>query len=98
VQGADDVRLDGLDGIILVMDRRRRTGKVVDLVHLQEDRLNDVVPYQFEIGILQQCMDVPPSSGKKIVQTEDLMPLAEQTLAEMGPEETGASSNKYSHH
>ena len=38
-----DVGLDGLDGIVLVVDGRGRAGQVVDLVDLDEERVDDVV-------------------------------------------------------
>ena len=44
VDGAVDARLRRLHRIVLVVDRRGRTGEVVDAVNLDIEREADVVP------------------------------------------------------
>ena len=39
IDRAHHVRLNGFDRIVLVMDRRRRTGEIVDLIDLEQYRL-----------------------------------------------------------
>jgi hypothetical protein len=41
--------------------------------------------------------DVPLASGKKIIETDDVMPLPEQSFTEMRADKTGASCNQYTH-
>ena len=48
VDRADDAGLGRLHGIELIMDRRGRTGEIVDLVDLDIERKRDVVAQQFE--------------------------------------------------
>jgi hypothetical protein len=45
---------------------------VVDLVHLQQDWLDDIVPDQLKVGLVQQVHDVVLGAGEKVVQADDL--------------------------
>jgi hypothetical protein len=42
-------------------------------------------------------VDVPLASGKKIIETEDIMPFLEQSFTQMRADKTGASGNHYTH-
>ncbi len=53
VDSTHDRRLDGLHGVVLIVNRRRRTSKVVDLVHLEEYRLSHVMTQQLEARIVE---------------------------------------------
>ena len=83
VDGPHDAGLDGLDRVVLVVDGRGRTGQVVDPVHLQKDRLGDVVADQLECGVVQEMDDIPLAPGKEIVEAEHLMSIREKPFAEM---------------
>jgi hypothetical protein len=91
-----DRRLRRLDGIELVVRRRGGTGEVVDLVHLILERVDDVVPHKFEGGwpAGARCW-FPP--GEKIVEADDLVPVLEQAIAEMGTQKAGAAGDKNTH-
>ena len=39
---------DSLDGVVLVVNRGSRAGKVVDLIHLKHDRLNNIMSDELE--------------------------------------------------
>jgi len=45
---------------------------VVDLVHLQQYRLDDVVPYDLEVRLSYQVLDVVLGSGEEVVHADDL--------------------------
>ena len=51
VEGADGVGLDGLNGIVHVLDGGGWRGQVVDLVHLQHQRVDDVVVEQLKVVV-----------------------------------------------
>ena len=55
------------------MRRRSRTGKVVNLVHFHTEGLSDIVPDQFELGILEKMRNVLFATGKEVVETQNLM-------------------------
>src|SRR5262249_38346720 len=80
--------------VSLVVDRRRRAGEVVDPVDLDDDRLRDVVADELEARLAEEGLDVLARAGEKIVEAHDLMPLAEQALAEVGAEKTGATGDE----
>ena len=50
--------LDRLDRVVLVVARGSGTREVVDLVHLEEQRLDHIVADQLEIAVVQQVLDV----------------------------------------
>ena len=45
------LRSANLDGVILVMGRRRRAGQVVDLIDLNKEGVNDVVLEEREVRV-----------------------------------------------
>jgi len=94
---AKDAGLDGFYRIVLVMNGRSRTGKVIDPVHLQQDRLGYVVADKLEAVIVHEMDDVPLASGKKIIETDDIMPFPEQSFTQVRTDKTGASCNQYTH-
>jgi hypothetical protein len=81
-------RLDGVGGI---GDRRRRGREIVDLVHFELDRVDDVVLDQREIRIGEVVGDVVDPAGGIVVETDDRVPLADQPVAQVGAEKPGAS-------
>jgi hypothetical protein len=81
--GPQNVRLDGLDGIILIMNRRCGTGQMIDPVDLQQDGFDYVVPQQFEIAVPEKAVDVLSATGKEVVEADDLFAFPKQSLAEV---------------
>ena len=94
VDRAVDAGLGGLHRVVLVMDRRGRTGQVVDFIHLDVQRESDVVPHEFETLVLHQRQDIGLGAGEQIIGANDVMPLIEQDLAEVRTEKTGAAGNE----
>src|SRR5688572_9813874 len=97
VDSAHHAGLDRLHRIVLVMNRRRRTRKVVDLVDLEEYRLGDVVAQQLEELIVEQMKDVLAPAREKIIEAEHFISLADDPLTKMRPNEPRATRDKYSH-
>ena len=58
VDGAMDACFSRLDGVVLVVDGRGGAGHVVDFVHLDIQGEGDIVPHQFEIGVVQEMRDI----------------------------------------
>ena len=71
------------------MRRRGRTREVVDLIHFELERVDDVVPDKLETRMGQQVRDVRFLPGKEIVDTNDLVPVLDQSIAEMRTQEAG---------
>jgi hypothetical protein len=85
----------GLHWIALVMDGRGRARQVVNAIDLHVKRKGNVMALQFEIGMLQQVDDVAPGAGVEIVNTQHIMPLFQQSLTQVRPEESGTAGNQY---
>jgi len=86
---------DGLDGIELVMDRGGRASEMVDLVHFQEERLNDVMSDEFEIGIPEMVHHVFFPSCEEIVNHNHGVSPANQPIHQVGPDETGPAGHHH---
>jgi hypothetical protein len=94
VQSAQNTGLNGLDGIVLVMNRRSGTRQIVDSVGLDPDRVGDVVADQFKSGVSQQMLDVLFAPGEKIVQAKNLFLFFQQSLAQVRPDKTRTARYK----
>ena len=95
---AHDAGLDRLDGVELVMDGRGRTGKVIDLIDLQIDGVDDVVADAFKTRVSQEVVDVVLVSRKEVVEAKDPVPLEKEPFAQMRSQEAGAARDEYPLH
>src|SRR5262249_22146819 len=85
---------NGPHRISLVMNRRGRTGQVVDLVDLEAEAVAHVIPHHLEGVVIEQVADVLPAPGEEAVQADDLVAGREQPLAEVRANEAGAASDE----
>jgi hypothetical protein len=90
VDGAVHTGLGRLHRIVLVVDRRGRTGEVVDLVDLDIEREGHVVTHQLEARIVEARHDVLLGAGEVVVDAQHVVARRQQTLAEMRTEEARA--------
>jgi hypothetical protein len=67
------------------------------LIDFGFERIDHIVPHQFEGWIRKQMGDVDLPAGVKVVETNHLVAFSEETLAEVAAEEPGASGNKNTH-
>jgi hypothetical protein len=49
---------------------------------------------QFEVRSPQQMSDIRFLGGKKVIQTDNIMPVVHQSFAHVGTEETGTARNE----
>ena len=47
--------------------------------------------HQFKPGMVDEVPDILPRAGKEIIDTQDIVALAEQALAQVGAQESGAT-------
>src|SRR6516225_3376264 len=85
-----------LYGIALVVNRRGGAGKVVDLIDLDIQRERDVMANQFESLVTKQMFDISARATKEIIDTYDIGPFVEQSIAKMRAKESGPARNQYS--
>ncbi len=83
IDDAHDAGLHRLYRVVLVMNRGRRTGEVIDLVYLKQNRFDNVVPQKFKTPIVQQVRDVLAPAREKVVEADNFIVFREQTLAEV---------------
>jgi hypothetical protein len=89
-----DARLRRLHRVELIVDGRGRAGEVVDLVYLDIEREGDVMAHQFETRLLQEVGDVVLPAGEKIIDTQNILALRDEPLAQVRAEESGAARHQ----
>ncbi len=95
VDSPHDGGLHGLDGVVLVVTRGGWAGEVVDFVDFEPDRVGDIVTDEVEVVVLEQVLDIGLLGSEEVIETDDIVPLAEEAFAEMRSEEARAARNKY---
>ena len=73
------------------MNRRCRTGHIVNSIDFDLKRINHIVTNKFEIGIIFEMSNVMLIACKEIIQANDFVPLFEQTFTNVTTKETGSS-------
>src|SRR6266550_8662168 len=91
VDGSNDARLNGLDRVVLIMNRRRRAGQVIDLIDFEQDGFNHIVTHKFKTRIGHQVGDVLSTYREEIIETDKIVLLGQQALAKMRTEESCSS-------
>jgi hypothetical protein len=46
-----------------------------DPVYLYQYRLNDIVPHQLEVSVIEQMSNVLAATGEEVIEAEHLIPL-----------------------
>ena len=75
------------------MHRRRGTREVVDLINLQQNRLNDVVANELEPRVPEQMHQVLFSSREEIVDHDDVVTASDEFVDEVAPDEARAAGD-----
>ena len=88
--------LDGFDRIVLVMNRRRRAGEIVDLIDLEHYRFGHVVTNQLEILIVEKVGNILLAAGEKVVNAHDLVALVQEPFAKMRADKARTACDQYS--
>jgi hypothetical protein len=65
------------------MHRGCRTGQMINLIYLEEERLRDIVTNELESFVIEIVKDILPASGEEIVQGDDIMTGSKQGIAEV---------------
>lgn len=65
---------------MLVLNRRRRAGQIVDFVDFDVQGKGDVVAYEFKARSCVQMSNVVPGSREEIVRADNLMAVGEQSI------------------
>jgi len=84
VDSAHDAGLDGLDRVVLIMNRGRGTGQVIYLIHLEKYGMDQVVTYEFKVGQADEMADIVLGSREEIIQAQHVLPVPGQAITEVG--------------
>jgi hypothetical protein len=75
------------------MDWRGWTGKIVDLVYLEQNGFNDIVTDQLKARVIEEWKDVLAPAGEEVVEANDIMAFADQTLTKMRANKAGTAGD-----
>ncbi len=64
---------------------------MVDLVDLEQERLDDVVSNELEPRVTEMVHHVLFSSGEEVIDDDHAVATLDQTVDEVGPDETGTA-------
>uniref|UniRef100_A0A182ILJ5 Uncharacterized protein n=1 Tax=Anopheles atroparvus TaxID=41427 RepID=A0A182ILJ5_ANOAO len=91
VDRTERVGFDRLDRVVHVVRRAGRAGQVVDFVHLDEQRVHDVVVDQLEVFVPQPVLDVTFPPGKEVVHHDHFVTLHHQIVDQVRTDESGTT-------
>ncbi|KAK8659907.1 hypothetical protein V6N13_030097 [Hibiscus sabdariffa] len=69
------------------MNGRSRASQMIDLIHFQEDWLNDVVSNEFEHGIPKKMNQIAFPPSKEIIDNDHFIASSDQLINKMTPDE-----------
>ena len=79
---------------MLIVDRRRRTGQVVNLIHLDIERKGDVMPDQLKVMLLEQMRDVAFIARIEIINTDNIITGLNQPITKMRATKPSAAGDQ----
>jgi hypothetical protein len=89
VDRAHHAGLRRLNGVTLIVNRRSRTGEIVDLVDLHIERERHVMAKELEGLMREQLIQVRACTCQEIIDAENFISLFDQPSTEMRPYEPG---------
>lgn len=84
---------NGLDGIIFIMNRGSGASKVIDLINLQQNRLNDVVSNELKPRVPKMMNQIIFPPREEIVNHDDLIASINQLINQMATNEPGPTGD-----
>ena len=85
-----------LYGIVLIVDRARRTRKVVDSIHFQTYGFRDVVSDEFEVRSAEEMRNISLGTGEQVVEADHIVALIHQPVTEVRADESGSPGDQNS--
>jgi hypothetical protein len=76
------------------VNRRCRAGEVVYFVNFDIERECNIVTHQFEVGMVEEMGDICPAASIEVVDTQHIVTVVDQALAQVGAEKTGTTGYK----
>lgn len=82
---------NGLDWIILVMNRGGGASEMIDLIHLKQDRLNHIVANELKLRITKMVHQILFPTSEEVIDHNHTVPSIEQFVDQMAPDESRAA-------
>lgn len=93
IKSTHHIGLNGLDWVILIMNRGGRAGQVVDLIDLQQNRLNDVMPNELEPRVPKMVHQIILPPGKEIINHNHVVAPVKELVNKMRPNEPSTAGD-----
>mmetsp|Transcript_6621 Transcript_6621/g.13664 ORF Transcript_6621/g.13664 Transcript_6621/m.13664 type:complete len:211 (-) Transcript_6621:607-1239(-) len=94
VECSHGTRLDGLDGVVLIMRRRSWTGKVINLIDFELNGFRYVVDNHAKQRMMQPMGNISFLPSKEIVHDNDLVAFHHELIDQMTANKTGATRDQ----
>jgi hypothetical protein len=78
------------------VDRRGRTGKVINLINFKKNGLYQIMTQKLKIGFAKKMGNIPFFPCKKIIKAYDVVALGDQTITEMRAKKSRTTGDQYS--
>ena len=76
------------------MNRRRRAREVINFVDFDIKRKGNVVAQNLEIRIIKQVGNIGATTGKIIVDAENVVAIRQKPFTQMGAQKAGSPGNQ----
>lgn len=93
VYGTHHRGLHRFNGIVLVVNGRRGTGQIINLINLQLDWINDIVPKHLKMLVPHEVLNIFAPPSEKIIEAKNLMTRFNHTITEVTPKKTRSSGD-----
>lgn len=71
VESTNGRRLDGFNGVVLVMRRRSRAGEVINLINFDSDWFSNIMNNEAKVWVEQPVLNVLLLTGEEVVEDSD---------------------------
>jgi hypothetical protein len=95
IDGPMNARFRRLYRVMLVVNRGRRAGEIVNFIDLEIKREGDVMSKQLEAWVTDEMLDIALASREEVVEADDFMPVGEKPVAEVRSEKSRSTRNQY---
>jgi hypothetical protein len=83
VDRANHRGLGRLDWVVLVVNRGRGAGEIVDFIDFHVERKGDVVAHEFKSRLAVEMVEILFGSGEEIVHAQHLVAVPEEPIDEV---------------
>jgi hypothetical protein len=83
-----------LDRVALIVNWGSGASEVINFIYFDMDRLNNIMMYVLEVGVVHKMGDILASTGIEVIQTDNFAVILEKAFTKVGTDEAGSSGNQ----